>query len=98
MNIAAGYDPGRMSKGVGVGVAPALGEAIDWYQLSCATRTGNFDPRKFLATVGEGRRVVAFPKRQTIFAQRDAAKGGFLDYGGNGLEVHRSLLNVVLHD
>jgi hypothetical protein len=63
---AAGYDSGRMSKGVGV--APALGEAIDWYQLSCATRTGNFDPRKFLATIGEGRRVVAFPKRQTIFS------------------------------
>jgi CRP-like cAMP-binding protein len=33
----------------------------------------DFDPRKFLATIGEGRRVVAFPKKQTIFMQGDAA-------------------------
>jgi CRP/FNR family cyclic AMP-dependent transcriptional regulator len=25
-------------------------------------------------------------------------KLGFLDYGGSGLHVHSSLLNVVLHD
>ena len=25
-------------------------------------------------------------------------KLGFLDYGESGLQVHRSLLNVVLHD
>jgi CRP-like cAMP-binding protein len=36
-----------------------------------------FDPRKFLATVGEGRRVVAFPRKQTIFAQGDAADAVF---------------------
>jgi CRP-like cAMP-binding protein len=36
-------------------------------------RTCDFDPRRFLATVGEGRRVVAFPRKQTIFAQGDAA-------------------------
>jgi CRP-like cAMP-binding protein len=23
---------------------------------------------------------------------------GFLDYGGSGLQVHSSLLNIVLHD
>ena len=33
----------------------------------------DFDPRKFLATIGQGRRVVAFPKKETIFAQGDAA-------------------------
>ena len=32
-----------------------------------------FDPRNFLATIGGGRRVVAFPKKQTIFTQGDAA-------------------------
>jgi CRP/FNR family transcriptional regulator, cyclic AMP receptor protein len=32
----------------------------------------DFDPRKFLATIGEGRKVVAFPKKQTIFSQGDA--------------------------
>ena len=40
-------------------------------------KTGNFDPRKFLATIGEGRKVVAFPKKQTIFAQGDAADAVF---------------------
>ncbi len=37
----------------------------------------DFDPRKFLATIGEGRRVVAFPKKQTIFMQGDAADAVF---------------------
>ena len=37
----------------------------------------DFDPRKFLATIGEGRKVVAFPKKQTIFAQGDAADAVF---------------------
>ena len=32
-----------------------------------------FDPKNFLATIGEGRNVVAFPKKQTIFAQGDPA-------------------------
>ena len=33
----------------------------------------DFDPRKFLGTIGEGRRVVSFRKKQAIFAQGDAA-------------------------
>jgi CRP/FNR family cyclic AMP-dependent transcriptional regulator len=32
-----------------------------------------FDPREFLATIGDGRKVVPFPKKQAIFAQGDAA-------------------------
>jgi CRP/FNR family cyclic AMP-dependent transcriptional regulator len=36
-------------------------------------RKGDFDPKKFLATIGEGRKVVVFPKKQTIFAQGDVA-------------------------
>jgi CRP/FNR family transcriptional regulator, cyclic AMP receptor protein len=32
-----------------------------------------FDPRRFLATIGEGRKVVLFSKKQTILAQGDAA-------------------------
>ena len=32
-----------------------------------------FDPKKFLATIGEGRKVVAHAKKQTIFTQDDAA-------------------------
>ena len=35
------------------------------------------DPRKFLATIGKGRKVVAFLKKQTIFTQGDAAGAVF---------------------
>ena len=36
-----------------------------------------FDPDTFLATIGEGRKVMSFPKKQTIFAQGDAADAVF---------------------
>jgi CRP/FNR family cyclic AMP-dependent transcriptional regulator len=36
-----------------------------------------FDPKKFLATIGEGRRVVTFTKKQPVFAQGDAADAVF---------------------
>ena len=36
-----------------------------------------FDPREFLATIGEGRKVVTFPRKQTIFTQGDAADAIF---------------------
>ena len=42
-----------------------------------AKKTGGFDPKKFLATIGEGRKVVAFPKKQTIFTQGDVADAVF---------------------
>ena len=37
----------------------------------------DFDPQRFLATIGVGRKVVAFLKKQTIFAQGDAADSVF---------------------
>jgi CRP-like cAMP-binding protein len=42
-----------------------------------AKKNRDFDPNKFLATIGEGRKVVAFPKKETIFAQGDAADAVF---------------------
>jgi CRP-like cAMP-binding protein len=42
-----------------------------------ARKERDFDPKKFLATIGEGRKVVAFPKKQTIFTQGDAADAIF---------------------
>jgi CRP-like cAMP-binding protein len=42
-----------------------------------AKKKVEFDPRKFLATIGEGRKVVSFPKKQTIFAQGDVADAVF---------------------
>jgi CRP/FNR family transcriptional regulator, cyclic AMP receptor protein len=32
-----------------------------------------FNPKEFLATIGEGRKVMSFPKKQTIFVQGDVA-------------------------
>jgi CRP/FNR family cyclic AMP-dependent transcriptional regulator len=42
-----------------------------------AKKKRDFDPKKFLATIGEGRKVVAFSKKQTIFTQGDAADAIF---------------------
>ena len=36
-----------------------------------------FDPNTFLATIGDGRRMVAVPKKQTVFAQGDDADAVF---------------------
>jgi CRP/FNR family cyclic AMP-dependent transcriptional regulator len=37
----------------------------------------DFDPRIFLATIGMGRKVVAFPKKRPIFTQGDASDAVF---------------------
>jgi CRP/FNR family transcriptional regulator, cyclic AMP receptor protein len=37
------------------------------------TKQSTFDPRKFLATIGEGRKALIFFNKQTIFSQGDAA-------------------------
>ncbi len=42
-----------------------------------ATRKRDFEPENFLATIGSGRKVVVFPKKETIFAQGDAADSVF---------------------
>ena len=42
-----------------------------------ARNNRGFDPKQFLATIGEGRKVMAFAKKQTIFAQGDVADAVF---------------------
>jgi CRP/FNR family transcriptional regulator, cyclic AMP receptor protein len=46
-----------------------------------ATKSANekraFDPKEFLATIGTGRKVVAFPRKQIIFTEGDAADAVF---------------------
>lgn len=42
-----------------------------------AKKNGGFDPNTFLATVGEGRKILSVPKKQTIFAQGDGADAVF---------------------
>ena len=67
-----------------------------------ARKTPNFDPRKFLATIGEGRKVVSFERKQTIFTQGDAADAVFYIQEGkvrltvvskNGKEATLGILN-----
>ena len=40
-------------------------------------KTGSFDPDTFLATIGDGRKILAVPNKQTIFAQGDEANAVF---------------------
>jgi CRP-like cAMP-binding protein len=50
--------------------------------LVSAKKKRDFDLEKFLATIGEGRKVVAFPKKQTIFTQGVAADSVFYIQAG----------------
>jgi hypothetical protein len=34
-----------------------------------AEKNGGFDPNTFLATIGEGRKILSVPKKKIIFAQ-----------------------------
>ena len=53
-----------------------------------ANKPYDVDPKKFLATIGEGRRVVQFSKKQAIFAQGDPADAVFyLQHGKVQLSV-----------
>jgi CRP/FNR family transcriptional regulator, cyclic AMP receptor protein len=40
-------------------------------------KTPSFDPHAFLATIGEGRKILSFPKKRTIFAQGAPANAVF---------------------
>jgi CRP/FNR family transcriptional regulator, cyclic AMP receptor protein len=44
---------------------------------AAAKKRRDFDPHAFLATIGEGRKVVSFPEKQTIFAQGDPTNAVF---------------------
>jgi CRP/FNR family transcriptional regulator, cyclic AMP receptor protein len=45
-------------------------------------KKSRFDPWKFLATIGEGRKFVLFPKKQAVFSQGDAADAVFYIQSG----------------
>jgi hypothetical protein len=59
-----------------------------------AKKRRDFDPQAFLATIGRDDRHN--PLTVSFFMNR-FRKLGFIHYNG-GLQVHSSLLNVVLHD
>jgi CRP/FNR family cyclic AMP-dependent transcriptional regulator len=45
--------------------------------VAMANKKREFDPNTFLATIGDGRKILAVPKKQTIFAQGDQADAVF---------------------
>jgi CRP/FNR family transcriptional regulator, cyclic AMP receptor protein len=45
--------------------------------VTAAKNKHDFDPHTFLATIGEGRKFVLFPKKQSIFTQGDHADAVF---------------------
>ena len=50
--------------------------------VASAKKKRDFDPKAFLATIGEGRKFVLFPKKQTIFAQGDPSDAVFYIQNG----------------
>jgi CRP-like cAMP-binding protein len=46
-------------------------------QTTSKNRKLDFDPRTFLSTIGKGREMVSFTKKNTIFAQGDSTDGLF---------------------
>ncbi len=46
-------------------------------KLALAKRQREFDPKTFLATIGEGRKILAVPKKEMVFVQGDAADAVF---------------------
>jgi CRP/FNR family transcriptional regulator, cyclic AMP receptor protein len=57
-------------------------------RVKSAKKEESFDPRKFLATIGEGRKVVEYIQEDTIFKQGDAADAVFyIQEGKVGLSV-----------
>jgi CRP/FNR family transcriptional regulator, cyclic AMP receptor protein len=42
--------------------------------------------------------MIGTTRSRVSFFMNRFRKLGFLDYGGGGLQVHSSLLNIVLHD
>jgi CRP/FNR family cyclic AMP-dependent transcriptional regulator len=45
--------------------------------VASAKKKRDFDPKNFLATIGESRKAMLFPKKETIFAQGDPADAVF---------------------
>jgi CRP/FNR family cyclic AMP-dependent transcriptional regulator len=57
-----------------------------------AKQKRDFDPKQFLNTIGEGRRIVTFPKKETIYAQGAACDAVFFIQKGR---VRLSVLSKI---
>ncbi|MDQ1406262.1 MAG: family transcriptional regulator, cyclic receptor protein [Acidobacteriaceae bacterium] len=60
--------------------------------VSMAKKKHGFDPNTFLATIGDGRKLLTFAKKQTIFTQGDKADSVFY------IQKGKVRLTVVSHD
>jgi len=61
-----------------VNLAPLEGLYLNEMRLALAAKkNGRFDPNTFLATIGEGRKILSVPKKQTIYSQGDGADAVF---------------------
>ncbi|MFZ0321113.1 MAG: hypothetical protein WAL56_18445 [Candidatus Sulfotelmatobacter sp.] len=47
-------------------------------RVAAAKKLSKFDPKTFLSTINGGRKIEAFSKKQTIFAQDDSSDAVFL--------------------
>jgi CRP-like cAMP-binding protein len=45
--------------------------------VAASKKLSKFDPKTFLSTINGGRKIAAFPKKQTIFAQGDLSDAVF---------------------
>jgi CRP-like cAMP-binding protein len=78
VNIFGGHHSDRIFESVSL----PCGEILLTAAIVSAKKKRDFDLKKFLATIGEGRTVVAFPKKQTIFTQGDSADSVFYIQAG----------------
>jgi CRP/FNR family cyclic AMP-dependent transcriptional regulator len=46
-------------------------------QVTTGTKKSEFDPHAFISTIGKGREMISFQKKETIFAQGDPTDGLF---------------------
>ena len=51
--------------------------AVEMRPALAAKKNGEFDPNIFLATIGDGRKILSLPKKRVIFAQGDDADAVF---------------------
>jgi CRP/FNR family transcriptional regulator, cyclic AMP receptor protein len=45
--------------------------------VAASKKLSKFDPKTFLSTINGGKKIEAFPKKQTIFAQGDSSDAVF---------------------
>jgi CRP/FNR family cyclic AMP-dependent transcriptional regulator len=45
--------------------------------LAASKKLSKFDPKTFLSTINGGRKIEAFPKKRTVFAQGDSSDAVF---------------------